>query len=272
MITLNINESLEQLEPDMFVTDYVGDIVNLLVNKPKQYRILWDYSTDVYVIGNANTYIHRNLLYAIKNAGYTQTYNNNKSCVFIPYTQMESYWEVEDRTERTYITTGIITTDGDFSKLFPDLYNKLKSTQNLITKDSKKLKDLIIGYQKQLEELQKEEKQLLSIFRNSDIEMKKDYKGYGNLKNYLMLRKHKMDRINDDLSALCLDDIFVLPKTSDQRIRFWKEYNKDINGYNLYDLKNNLYDNIYKQGTMYEEMVRFLDDIGIPYESVFNYV
>jgi hypothetical protein len=173
MIILNIDESLEQLEPDMFVTDFVGDIVNLLVNKPKPYRILWDYSTDVYVIGDAYTYIHRDLLDVIKDAGYTKTYDNNKSCIFIPYTQMESDWEVEERTERTYITTGIITTNGDFSKLFPDLYNKLKRTQNLITKDSKKLKDLMLGYQKQLKELQKEEKQLLSIFRNSDIEMKK---------------------------------------------------------------------------------------------------
>jgi hypothetical protein len=270
VIRLHINESLEQLEPDMFVTDYVGDIVNLLVNKPKQYRILWDFSTDVYAIGDANTYIHRDLLYAIKDAGYAQTYNNNKSCIFIPYAQMESDWEVEDRTERTYITTGIIITNGDFSKLFPDFYNKLKGTQNLITKDSKKLKDLIIGYQKQLEELQKEEKQLLSIFRNSDIEMKKDYKGYGNLKNYLMLRKHRMNRINDDLPALCLDDIFILPKTN--KISFWRAYDTDINGYNLYNLKNDLYDNLHRQGTMYEEMIKFLDDLGLPYEYVFNYV
>lgn len=273
MITLNINESLEQLEPDMFVTDYVGDIVNLLVNKPKQYRILWDFSTDVYAIGIATTYIHRNLLNAIKQAGYTQTYNNNKSCVFIPYTQMESDWEVEDRTERTYLKTGIIVTNGDFSKLFPDFYNKLKSTRNLVTKeDSKLLKDLVVGYKRALDKLQKEEKQILSIFRNSDIEMKNNYKGYGTLKDYLKLRQHKMDRINDDLSALCLDDVFVLPDTIDSRIRFWKEYNKDINGHNLYDLKNELYDNMFQQGNMYEELMRFLDDIKLPYELVFDYV
>ena len=270
MITFHINESLEELERDMFVTDFVGDIVNLLVNKPKPYRILWDYLTDVYVIGDAYTYIHRDLLDAIKDAGYTQTYNKNKSCIFIPYTQMESDWEVEERTKRTYTTTGIITTNGDFSKLFPDLYNKLKRTQNLITKDSKKLKDLMLGYQKQLKELQKEEKQLLSIFRNSDIEMKKDYKGYGNLKNYLTLRKHRMNRINDDLPAIGLDDIFVLPKTN--KISFWGAYDTDINGYNLYNLKNDLYDNLHRQGTMYEEMIKFLDDLGLPYEYVFNYV
>ena len=183
---------------------------------------------------------------------------------------MESDWEVEERTKRTYTTTGIITTDGDFSKLFPDFYNKLKRTQNLITKDSKRLKDLMLGYQKQLKELQKEEKQLLSIFRNSDIEMKKDYKGYGNLKNYLTLRKHRMNRIDDDLPAIGLDDIFVLPKTN--KISFWGAYDTDINGYNLYNLKNDLYDNLHRQGTMYEEMIKFLDDLGLPYEYVFNYV
>lgn len=42
----------------MFITEYAGDIVNLLVNKPKAYRFLYDAQADLYMICDAWDYIH----------------------------------------------------------------------------------------------------------------------------------------------------------------------------------------------------------------------
>ncbi len=264
---LHIKESLEQLEPDMFVTDYVGDVVNLMVNKPKPYRFIWERPTDIYVIGDGEQYIHRDLIVSAKNSGHINSYNNSITGMFIPYEQMVSDWLVEERNDRTYIKTGIILTNGDFPKLFPDLYNKLKNTRNFVSVD-----DLVNTYKKSIDELQNKEKQLLSIFNKSDIEMQKDYKGYGSFKDYLKLRQYKMNRIRDDLPALCLSDIFVLPDTSGDIIRFWTYYDQNINGHNLYDLKNELYDNLCQQGSIYENLISFLDDMKVSYKSVFNYI
>lgn len=270
---LHIKESLEQLESDMFVTDYVGDVVNLMVNKPKPYRFIWERPTDTYVIGDGERYIHRNLIVSAKKSGYINSYNNSVTGMFIPYKQMVSDWLVEERNDRTYIKTGIILTDGDFSKQFPELFTKLKNTRNLITKENPELlNDILKNHRRDIEEAQKEEAQILSIFRKSDIEMKKDYKGYGTLKDYLELRKHRMGRIKDDLPALCLQDVFVLPDTSSDMIRFWKYYDQDVNGHNLYELKNELYDNMCLQCNLYENLIKLIDDIGLPYELVFKYI
>ena len=37
---------------DIYVTNYAGDIVNLLLNKPKIYRICYFPKNDIYVIGD----------------------------------------------------------------------------------------------------------------------------------------------------------------------------------------------------------------------------
>lgn len=43
MIKLYIKEGLQKTEhKNLFITDYVGDIVNLLINKPMVYRIIYD--------------------------------------------------------------------------------------------------------------------------------------------------------------------------------------------------------------------------------------
>lgn len=57
-----INERLQRLGNDMFITDYAGDIVNLLVNKPKAYRFLYDAQADLYMICDAWDYIHNDMI------------------------------------------------------------------------------------------------------------------------------------------------------------------------------------------------------------------
>lgn len=57
-----IYERLEKLGSDMFISNYAGDIVNLLVNKPKSYRFLYDVQADLYMICDAWKYIHLNMV------------------------------------------------------------------------------------------------------------------------------------------------------------------------------------------------------------------
>lgn len=57
-----LKERLQKLGSDMFITDYAGDIVNLLVNKPKAYRFLYDAQADLYMICDAWDYIHMDMV------------------------------------------------------------------------------------------------------------------------------------------------------------------------------------------------------------------
>lgn len=57
-----LKERLQKLGSDMFITDYAGDIVNLLVNKPKAYRFLYDAQADLYIICDAWDYIHFDMI------------------------------------------------------------------------------------------------------------------------------------------------------------------------------------------------------------------
>lgn len=59
---LKILERLQRLGPEMFITDYAGDIANLLVNKQKEYRFLYDAQADLYMICDAFDYIHMNMV------------------------------------------------------------------------------------------------------------------------------------------------------------------------------------------------------------------
>lgn len=59
---LKIREKLQRLSGDMFYTDYAGDIVNLLVNKPKEYRFLYDAQADLYMICDAWEHIHMDMM------------------------------------------------------------------------------------------------------------------------------------------------------------------------------------------------------------------
>jgi hypothetical protein len=67
---LKILERLQKLDDDMFITDYAGDIVNLLVNKQKEYRFLYDAQADLYMICDAFDYIHMDMVEEAFNDGW----------------------------------------------------------------------------------------------------------------------------------------------------------------------------------------------------------
>lgn len=47
-----IDESLHSVDDGILISDYVGNIVDLLDNKPKPYRILYDAQTDLWIISD----------------------------------------------------------------------------------------------------------------------------------------------------------------------------------------------------------------------------
>ena len=58
---IKLNERLEKMG-DCFCTTSAYDIVNLLKNKPKEYRILYDAKIGYYLIGEAEHFIHHQLM------------------------------------------------------------------------------------------------------------------------------------------------------------------------------------------------------------------
>ena len=72
-----IQESLKQIYDNCFVTDYVGDVRNLLINKPKPYRIAYDRNNDIYAIGDAERYTHTDIIRNIVKSGYIYEINKN---------------------------------------------------------------------------------------------------------------------------------------------------------------------------------------------------
>ena len=77
---LRILERLQKLGSDMFITDYAGDIVNLLKNKPKEYRFLYDAQADLYMICDAWDHIHSEMMDKAFRSGW---YENQKDFIEI---------------------------------------------------------------------------------------------------------------------------------------------------------------------------------------------
>ena len=160
----DLNESLEEIASGTYCTDYVGDIVNWLLNKPKPYRILYDKKYDVWCIADAMQNTHKDMsidlfdsdyLYGVTddldgdikrfreegnfNDGYTDAevysewlFDNRlmKGCFFIPKNMnYRDYEESGFYSVNIPITTGdiFVTRASEFSPsgIFSDMYNKL---------------------------------------------------------------------------------------------------------------------------------------------------
>lgn len=67
---LTIKEGLEVLENGMIVTDYAGDVANLLINKPKNYRILYDANIDLWAIAESYNIEHKDMSAYIAKSGF----------------------------------------------------------------------------------------------------------------------------------------------------------------------------------------------------------
>lgn len=65
-----LSEGLNRLAPNAFITDSPYQVRNLLMNKPKLYRILYDSNIDMYMIGDGQEVIHWDLIKAARKQGY----------------------------------------------------------------------------------------------------------------------------------------------------------------------------------------------------------
>ena len=151
-----IKESFQKIDDGgILLTDYAGDIANLLINKPKSYRILWNKHDDVYLVADAMTYIHEEMTEKALEEGWlpktqevmkkrnmdVDEYDKffSENIIFISKDEMESTFSKNfysmAMSEYGYeypIKTGSVFTKGDFgsgylSRYFGDLYKRLKN-------------------------------------------------------------------------------------------------------------------------------------------------
>lgn len=149
-----IEASLKKIDDSaVLLTDYAGDIVNLLVNKPKGYRIVYIPYDDVYLIADAKDYIHEYITQAALDEGWLPKLDefmrkNHEDIEDIDaYRTVNLVFLTEDNLEKfgTYsdpynsmefgyefpITTGSVFTKSRYSKNYlkqsvPELYSKLQ--------------------------------------------------------------------------------------------------------------------------------------------------
>ena len=153
MIEIKIVETFKQLD-DMIITDYAGDVLNLFLNKPKAYRVVYIPQDDMYLLGNAMNTIHKEIIEKALNAGWLpnlQSYLKQHKMtvsaferyeainfIFLPVSAITSkfgkfgddYITVEYMGAEYPLETGSVFTkdsqDIDFLKNnVPELYNKL---------------------------------------------------------------------------------------------------------------------------------------------------
>lgn len=113
----------------MFISNYAGDIVNLLVNKPKAYRFLYDAQADLYMICDAWDYIHMDMVkQAFKDGWYItqKEFIDDWVCDYYSGVAVD-YWDAAvnsviefDEDEERDIS--LINCDHDDSYIYPWIY------------------------------------------------------------------------------------------------------------------------------------------------------
>jgi len=279
---LHIQEGIKQVDNGMFITDYVGDVVNLFVNKPKPYRVVYNQVDDVYGVGDAYKYIHRNIEDALITDGYgnTEFYQasnygkTHKDFTFVPYLS-DSSWEVGgfvgERSEPTFMKTGTILTNDDLQIFLPDLYNKLKQNRQLLGTDPNAIVNVLKNYAKELQQLRREERSYLAQFENAGFDIRDDYKGIPNFKYYLQLLnsdKYIVRNFQGE-TTVCLDltHVFNYPEDGEERMDFIISLGNVGENLEYY-----LDDNLSVQCHKYEIIKKLLDSNNLPYEMAFEYV
>lgn len=88
-----LSESLHSLGSNCFITDSPYDIKNLIMNKPKLYRILYDANIDMYMIGDGYDIVHWDMIQEAERQGY--------------YVNQEEFIDELGGTLDNYVETGI---------------------------------------------------------------------------------------------------------------------------------------------------------------------
>ena len=71
MLKLHIKESMKKLDNgNILLFDYVGNVVDLLRNKPRAYRIVYNKFDDIYLIARAEDYVHFDMTECALDEGY----------------------------------------------------------------------------------------------------------------------------------------------------------------------------------------------------------
>lgn len=108
----------------MFITDYVGNIVDLVKNKTDTYRILYDSKIDKYIIANSYDYTHYEMLRTAYNNGYyidVADYIENVSDGLHSYFHDGVYGDKHDKDR--VIVCYIVYPDSGTNWLYRDSYD-----------------------------------------------------------------------------------------------------------------------------------------------------
>ena len=70
--SLMLTERLDEIAPECYCTDYVGDVVNWFINKPKPYRFVYDDEHGIWCVADANTWLHDDMAEEMIGSGYIQ--------------------------------------------------------------------------------------------------------------------------------------------------------------------------------------------------------
>ncbi len=121
----NLTESLQRLASNAFITDSPYQIRDLLVNKPKLYRILYDKNIDRYMIGDGMDVIHWDLI----EAAYDQGYYYKMDDFIDEIGTLDNYVEfgqggqfIDDREIESYLIYMVFSPDEDSFYLGEDGY------------------------------------------------------------------------------------------------------------------------------------------------------
>jgi len=201
-----IKESIEKVD-DILVFDYVGDLVNILLNKPKPYRICYDPKNDIYGLGDAYKYIHGYIEDAMRSLGYEPRVIKGATnelgwelpdrtdyveCTFIPYDCADDSWQVGgfvgERSKPFYISTGFILMGGNKTpqKSLPDLYKVLERRNAVLNNLShNEIETIRNTAKRRLQTTYKKFEELIKLYKDNGFRLTNPrYRGLTGFKEY----------------------------------------------------------------------------------------
>lgn len=75
--SVDLTEGLDEIADGTYCTDYVGDVANWILNKPKPYRVLYDKKFDIWCIADAMKNTHKDMSIDMFDSGYVEEVGKN---------------------------------------------------------------------------------------------------------------------------------------------------------------------------------------------------
>lgn len=271
-----ISESVEKID-DVLVFDYVGDVVNTIINKPRVYRICYDPRNDVYGLGDAYKYIHSGIEKLMKKLGYEPepskegTYNY-KEITFVPYDVKDDKWQVGgfvgERDKAVYIPSGFllynrVTSPEDY---IPDLYDVLKR-RGLILKhlNESQIESIKKTAQKRLNDCYRRFDEITDIYEDNGFKLTDpDFHGYEDFKSYsdYFIKNPKSWGFGPDFDGLFVDTV---PGRNMRAFDLYiGEGDDQVGVYWIWS------DVMSSQSAIYKELMNLCKDYNIPYSTFYD--